>query len=320
MKYKELLNIYILEILSDHANEEKRIYQKDILRILDQNYNIEIGRKTLGKYISYLRDGGYIEGERGIYRVRMFSDKELRILIDSVLYAQYIPAKEAKDIISKLKSLSPLGLKDKIRNIYYVQALNRTENNNLYPVLDCIDEAIEKNKRIEVTICRYNENALLTDVRTEEIHPYYIVNSNSRYYVICYAGRGNRLESRRIDRISKVEILKERISPLENIIGKRQNFDLGQYMKEHIYMFSGESVPIEMKIVKKYIGFFIDWYGKDYRIIEKDDNYVTIRVTANENATYYWAIQYGYMVEILEPLSLRDRIKEGLKDILKRYE
>ena len=68
------------------------------------------------------------------------------------------------------------------------------------------------------------------------------------------------------------------------------------------------------------MGFFIDWYGTDYRIIEKDNNYVTVRVIANENATYYWAMQYGHSAEILEPSSLRDRIKEGLEDMLEKYE
>src|SRR5690606_17129535 len=151
-------------------------------------------------------------------------------------------------IIEKLKSLSPISLKNKIRNVHYVQSLSRTRNDKLYPILDTIDEAIAKRKQIKITVCRFNEHAVLEDIRTELIHPYYIVNSNFRYYVICYADRGDQLESRRIDRISKVEILEEGIRPLKKIIGERQNFDLGQYMNEHIYMFSGESVPIKIKL------------------------------------------------------------------------
>lgn len=317
---KDLLVLYILEILSEYANEDKKIYQQDILNLLERNYNIEVTRKTLGKRIASLRYCGYIEGERGIYKKNKFKDDELRILIDSILFAPYIRAEEAKAIIEKLKSLSPVSLKNKNRNIHYVQSLSRTSNENLYPVLDEIDEAIEKRKKIKITVCRFNEHAELENVRTEIIHPYYIVNSNSRYYVICYAGRGDRLESRRIDRISEVEILVKPINPLRNIIGERQNFDLAKYMNEHIYMFSGESVPIKIKMKKEHIGIFIDWYGTDYTISEKDENEIMIRVRANENATYYWALQYGHLVEIVEPLSLRGKLKQGLKDILKKYE
>ena len=45
-----------------------------------------------------------------------------------------------------------------------------------------------------------------------------------------------------------------------------------------------------------------------------------IRTMNNENATYYWALQYGGMVEVLAPLALRNRIKAGLEEILKKYE
>src|SRR5699024_9249462 len=203
MYYKELLVIYILEILSENANKENKMYQQDVSRILEQTYNIELGRKTLSKYIAHLRDAGYIKGRRGIYKVNNFSDSQLRVLIDSILFAPYIPAKEAKDIIKKLKDLSPISLNNKIRHIHYVQDFSRTKNTELYPILDIIDEAIEKRRKIKITVCRYNKDAMLENVRTEIIDPYYIVNSNSRYYVICYADR-NGLESRRIDRISKV--------------------------------------------------------------------------------------------------------------------
>lgn len=319
MKYTELLALYILEILAEYAHENKRIYQKDILMYLDANYQIEITRKTLGKYLSALRAEGFIAGERGIYKVNKFSNSELRVLIDSVLFAQHIPAGEAKEIIKKLKEISPKGLENKVRHIHYVQDLSRTENDSLYPILDQIDEAIERRRQILITVSMYNINAELVEIRQDIIHPYYIVNSNSRYYVICYAGRGSRLESRRIDRISKVAILDEVIHPLRKIIGERQNFDLGQYMREHIYMFSGDSVRIKLKMRKEHIGYFIDWYGTDYRIVEEDADNVTIGVKANENATYYWALQYGHLIEIVEPLYLREKMKQGLETILKKY-
>lgn len=317
--YDELKMFYILEILTENANEEKKIYQQDVKRLLEQNYNIIISRKTLGKYIGILRETGYIKGKRGIYKVNKFSDDELRILIDGVLFGQYIPVQKAEEIIEKLKSLSPVSLKNKVRHVHYVQDLNRTINEDIYTLLDKIDEAIEKKRQIEITVCRLNEEAQLEDVRTEVIHPYYIVNSNSHYYVLC-SGKREQIESRRIDRISNVEILTERVTPIETIKGGKKNFNLAEYMNEHIYMFSGESIPIKIKLKKEHIGIFIDWYGTDYTIVERDDQFITIRVRVNENATYYWALQYGHVVEIVEPIDLREKLKQGLKDMLKKYE
>lgn len=320
MRQKELIDIYILEILSKHASEKKPMFQKKVKDYLVQDYELKVSRKTLGTYIAYLRDMGYIKGQRGIYKVNTFSDNELRILIDSVLYAQYIPAGEAKNLISKLKELSPLSLKNKARNTHYVQAINRTQNENLYLVLDALDEAIEHNKKVKITRCLYNEQGELEDIGPSIIHPYYIVTSNARYYIICGDDSRKTLENRRLDRISKVEILQEVRKPLREFSG--EEFNLSQYMREHVYMFSGKSIPIEIKMPKKYIGFFIDWYGHEYtsRPAKDDEDYIIIRTMNNENATYYWALQYGGMVEVLAPLALRKRIKVGLQEILGKYE
>ena len=260
--YKDLLVIYILEILSKYTSEEKRISQTDLKGYLKDEYGLDIkSRTTLRKYLSYLEDDGHINIDRDnnkkeIYIVQDLTEAEQRILIDSILYAQYIPKEKADTIIKKLKELYPVGLKDKVRNTIYVQALNRTQNDNLYRVLDNIDEAIETNKKIEITICRYKEDGELHDVWTEIIDPYHIVTSNSRYYVICHGRRG-KLESRRIDRISNVEITHEKRKSIKEVTGENDTLDLAKYMKEHIYMYSGESAPIKIKMRKEHIGYLL---------------------------------------------------------------
>ncbi len=44
-----------------------------------------------------------------------------------------------------------------------------------------------------------------------------------------------------------------------------------------------------------------------------------LRVNCNENAMRYWALQYGPVVEILEPESLRNRLIEDMHGMIKRY-
>lgn len=322
MRRKELIDIYILEILSEYSSKKHKIYQKDIIRHLEEDYDLKVSRKTLGTYLSCLRDKGYIKGKRGIYKVNKFSDMEVRVLIDSVLYSKHIPQEVANELIIKLKELSSVDLRGKMRNVRYVNSLYRTGNDNLYNVLDGIDEGIEKNKKIRITRCQYNEKGELEDIGREVVDPYYIVASNSRYYVICYAGRGNKLESRRVDRISNLEILDEKREPLRNIIKTSSGFDLGKYMREHVYMFSGKSVPIKIKMKKRHISYFVDWFGNEFRAknITGEDDYIELTTINNENASYYWALQFGEIAEILEPKQLRARVGNGLREILKKYQ
>lgn len=67
-------------------------------------------------------------------------------------------------------------------------------------------------------------------------------------------------------------------------------------------------------------GDFIDWYGTEFMIESQDEKFVSLRIRVNENAVYYWAIQYGEIAEVVKPATLRKRIYEGLKGMMGKYE
>lgn len=321
MRSKALIDIHILEILQQYASEKKRMTQERLIRLLQDNYDISVTRRTLTVYIQELREGGYIAGKRGIYKVNLFSDVELRLLIDGVLFGKHVPEDNAGILIEKIKGLSKESLKNRIKHVHYLKGIQHTDNDCLYCILDTLDEAIEKRKKVEITQCSYDIRGNLIDWGTAIVSPYYIVTSKSMYYLICYAGRNNDLENRRIDRISRVVILDENCVSIGDLDKyKYCSFNLSDYMREHIYMFSGECERITLRVKKKAIGDVIDWYGKDYRIIKEKEDYIDIKLEANCNAVYYWALQYGSMVEVLAPVALRQRIKQGVKDILEKYE
>lgn len=150
MRKSELIDIYILEILERHAHKNHKLTQKQIIEFLRDDYSVVCSRNTLSKYLSALREDGRIAGERGVYKVNKFSDEELRLLIDGVLFGQHIPVDDAKEIIKKLKSLSELGLKERVKNVYYVEGFNRTQNKRLQEMIDTIDSAIQHGKKLRV--------------------------------------------------------------------------------------------------------------------------------------------------------------------------
>ena len=63
----------------------------------------------------------------------------------------------------------------------------------------------------------------------------------------------------------------------------------------------------------------MDWFGTEFSVIKKDEEKIIVRVSCNERAMKYWALQYGPYVEVLEPESLRNRIKEDIAYMSKRY-
>ena len=44
-----------------------------------------------------------------------------------------------------------------------------------------------------------------------------------------------------------------------------------------------------------------------------------MRVNCNEKAMRFWALQYGPYIEVLEPESLRNQIKESIAGMSKKY-
>lgn len=319
MREKGLLDIYILEILAKHSSVQHRLKQKDLMRYLDVDYNIRVSRNTLSSYLEELKEQGYIAGDRGVYFIRKFSNSEIKLLINSMIYSKSIPKEDIHNVVRKLKDIAEPELRSNLKNVYFIDNMNHTENKNVCDVIEIIDQAIEECKKIQITSCKYDVYGQLVDIGTRIVDPYYIVAEKSRYYLLCYSGRQD-VEPRRIDRISKVKILKEKRLEIHQIEKyANQEFSIIDYMREHIYMYSGDNERITIKVKLENIGDVIDWYGNNYRIVKIEQPDVIINIKANSNAVYFWALQYGGIAEIIKPIALRNRIKDGLEDILEKY-
>ena len=91
-------------------------------------------------------------------------------------------------------------------------------------------------------------------------------------------------------------------------------------MAEHIYMFSGESERVSMKIEKFLVNDVIDWFGTDVSFFDETEDKVTARVTVNKRAMRYWARQYCGTVKLLSPPDLVETVKSDLQWALEQYE
>lgn len=320
LRDKMLIDMYIMEILMNHSSFANRLYQKDIINYLDMEYNLRVSRNTLAGYVGELREHGYIAGERGIYCIRRFTNIEIKILINSIMYSKAIPVNDIKEIANKLNDMLEPEERNRLKNTYFINNTNHTDNEKVCEIVETIDRAIEKRKKIEITTCGYDIRGNLVEKGKRIVNPYYIVLEKSRYYLMCYSGRED-IEPRRIDRISSVKVLHEKRLEINQIEKYKTNsFSIDKYLKESVYMYSGNNERVTLKIRKDNIGDFIDWYGKEYSIVEMEDENVTVSIRANVNAVYFWALQYGSIAEVLKPITLREMIRDGLQEMLLKYE
>lgn len=236
------------------------------------------------------------------------------------MYSKAIPVNDIKEIANKLNDMLEPEERNRLKNTYFINNTNHTDNEKVCEIVETIDRAIEKRKKIEITTCGYDIRGNLVEKGKRIVNPYYIVLEKSRYYLMCYSGRED-IEPRRIDRISSVKVLHEKRLEINQIEKYKTNsFSIDKYLKESVYMYSGNNERVTLKIRKDNIGDFIDWYGKEYSIVEMEDENVTVSIRANVNAVYFWALQYGSIAEVLKPITLREMIRDGLQEMLLKYE
>ena len=317
---KKMLNMLILEILKEYSDQEHRLTQQEIIRLLKSNYDMVCDRRSVKNNVVCLRELGYeISMEDGYYLLeREFDDVELRMLIDSVLFAKFLTQKQAKTLIEKLKSIGNKYFSAKVNHIINLPELRHGYNKQLMYVLDTINEAISQHKKISFVYNQYGSDFKLHPKREEKyiVNPYQMVANNGFYYLIGNYDKYDDISHYRLDKMTCVEKVKQQ----NQVMGLEQGLNLPKHMAEHIYMFSGGSVTINMLVDETIIGELVDWFGNDFYVIKKrQNNQVLVRLRCNEQAFFYWTLQYGPYVEVLEPVSLRRKIAEAVSEMNEKY-
>ena len=149
--------------------------------------------------------------------------------------------------------------------------------------------------------------------------PYYLVNNQGKYYLVCNNNYFDDISNYRVERMENIDILDEDVKPLKTIKGCA-NFDITKYANDNIYMFSSETVNAKVKISDEYaVSYVQDWFGNNAKIYQCTDNQIYADIRANEQALIYWCLQYGESIELLQPLDTREKIKNIVGKMGKNY-
>ena len=321
---KKLYIVQILDILKNYSDIDHPLLQRDIIEHMKKDYDVECERKAIGRNIENLKDVGYdIEYNNGYYLVeRDFEESELRFLVDSILASRFIPVGQAKTLINKLTEQSNIYFKDKVKHISNITNMDHQETNEMFYTIDILSEAIALKKQVKFFYRKYDLDKKLinTSIDKHLVNPYQIILANGKYYLIGNVDKYNNVTHFRVERIWDIEMETSMRKDPKQVNELKNGFDLPKHMLEHIYMFSGESIPVTLRIDNEVIGDIIDWLGTEIDIIEEEDGkHSRVMFKANQNAMKYWAMQFGERVVVLKPESLRQQVKDLILNIKKNY-
>lgn len=339
---KKLLIVSILDILKKHTDAEHRLSQREIIEILARDYALKAERKAVKRNLMNLIDFGcgieYSERVRikpngeeerlctDWYLERDFSDAELRLLIDSVLFSKHIAYSQCKELVRKLEGLSSKYFAAKVRHVSNMQETGVPQNPQLFYNVEILDEAIEKGRKVSFFYNEFGTDKAMHPRRDENgkpreylVNPYQMVAANGRYYLICNYDKYEDAANYRVDRITDIRLLDTPAKPMEKVRGLEHGLDLPRHMAEHIYMFTGESGPVTFRAKRYLLSEVIDWFGTEIQLSEITEETVTVRVTVNLEAMRRWALQYALHVKVLSPQSLAEGVCGDLERALEAY-
>ncbi|MBQ8316694.1 MAG: WYL domain-containing protein [Lachnospiraceae bacterium] len=320
---KKMLNMLILDILKEYSDEKHRLTQQEIIRLLKANYEMECDRRSVKNNVESLKEMGYeISMEDGYYLMeREFDDAELRMLIDSVLFSKSLTQKQAKNLIDKLRAQGNRYFSAKVAHVSNLPEMQHGDNKLMY-ALDKINDAIAEKKKISFIYNSYGKDFKLHPKKETAyiVNPYELVANNGRFYLICNSDNHYDLAHYRLDKMTRVEILEEKVRPKKEIREFADGYSLPKHMAEHIYMFSGASVRVKLLVPDGWMNELIDWFGKDFRIQPSSkEGMMEVVVQCNEKAMLCWALQYGQYVEVMEPMGLREKVRKAVSDMYEKY-
>ena len=314
---KKLALLRILDVLKYYSNYDHPLTHEKIIKYLEKDYGITLERKSVSRNISLLKEAGInIESDkRGSYFYgQLLSDSELHLIIDSILASIHISEAQSKSLINRVASISNKYFKKHIKNIYSLGQRNKTHNEQLFKNIETIDEAIEKNKQITYTYNKYGLDKKLHKSANHKISPYQLLLHNQKYYLMGRDERWKNLAYHRVDKITNIEIINESLIDIRTIKGYEHGIDYKELATQMPY-FNSTFRPeiIEFYCDEGIVDQIVDWFGEDV-LFNEENNKIKVTIKSNPISTIYWLLQYIQYVEVIGPVSLKNRILKILKE------
>ncbi len=321
MAEKKHSALALLDILEKYSDKEHILTGKEIRKHMEEEYGLQIERRTLYSNIDILEQGGfeisrYEDNGKGYYlKKRKFDKAEVLLLCNAVHASHFISQKQSDELIKKLLSTQSKYQRAEFFNKVYMPNPKKTANGELLRNIEIVSSAIRNRHELSFVYLRYDRNKRLVARRKERytVEPRYIVYADSRAYMVVTSKNHEGYIHYRLDRMSRCEEGEEMVRPLP------KEADAYEYAKNKLFMYTGEVKSVLLRCKDLILDQMIDLFGKDLILIPEEDSFL-IRIKTSDTGARYLAQQYLDSIEILEPEELREEFIKELKETLKKYE
>ncbi|MGZ2371837.1 helix-turn-helix transcriptional regulator [Ancylomarina sp. YFZ004] len=262
-----------------------------------------------GKYISCKLDISTRTLQRDFIDIKTIYALEIkydRRTKEYFIHEEYNPEINQR-IIESLDYLQFLKFDNSILDCVQVEAREIGGRENLRPLI----QAIKNKKNVDFTYTKFNG-----DISNRHLSPLALKEYRNRWYIICEDA--NIIKSFALDRISELKISNESFS---SEIG----FDIKAHFKDS-FGIDGPKSTFPEEIILKF-NHFQGMYIKSMKlhpsqeIIEENKEYLKVKLKIHiTNDFIIELLSLGGNVEVISPVSLRERMQERLKEAYLQYQ
>ena len=195
---------------------------------------------------------------------------------------------------------------DKVRSVLPTQPL-------LPPVVNpasqrAVYEALMHDQQLTLT---YLKRGSTTPVVYEAVHPLGVVQRGQLIYLVCLFGDYNDQRLLAMHRITDAEALYQAAR-------KPVDFSIDRYIESGAFGFgSGEEVRLHARFTRKAGEHLLETKIREEQVLDElpDGRLELIATVPNTSELHWWLLGFGDGVEVIEPLALRQQIKETVSSM-----
>ena len=318
----KLRPLYLLRILKDQTDEDHSLSTTQLCRLLKDGYGVDTFRTTIKSDIETLQQAGFaIQVTRSTqnlynYIERDFDVPEVKLLMDAVMSSKFITKTKSDLMAAKLADLAgPFKAKDLKRNLV-VDGRVKQENEQIFIIVDAINDAINNRKKIRFQKADYNvkkERILHNNGESYVFSPYSLVWDGDYYYVVGFSDKYKSVGSHRVDRIyRRPEVLNE------NSVPQPVGFDINNYINTMFRMYDSPRQTVELQVENGLMDAIIDKFGVDVTTYACDQHSFRVEATVSTGTTFYnWIFGFAGKVKIRNPESVKEEYRKLILEAAK---
>lgn len=293
-----------LSTIGDTSKLAKKSVKDDIQALNDSGFEVQDELEKNGLAKKYW------------HSARLFEIHELRMMVDAIVAAKFISEEVTDQIVEKLQMLTS---DEEAKTLQSIIKTPKKKHGQIPYHIDRIQRAIHERKAVSFQYTDVvgfdvakRKFPLRRDGERYIVNPIDLHWNHEQYYLIGIDESIGEIRNYRVDRIVNSEIVED------GLVRPKRHLPEDYYQKS-FNMYNGMDEEIVLSVDERVLPVLFDKLGEDVSISENDDRFFIRFDAAVSDGFIFWLLSLGTQVEVIEPLSLRDHMKETVEAMADTY-